>query len=136
MNQDRIAALLKNIYGPDTGGETARQLNALLDNYKGKIPPPWESSRWSERDALLITYADPVQDTEKSPLASLRGFAADHLGGVVSGIHILPFYPWSSDDGFSVVDYEAVAPEYGTWEDVRRLGQDYRLMFDAVINHA
>jgi sucrose phosphorylase len=55
---------------------------------------------------------------------------------VVSGIHILPFYPWSSDDGFSVKDYRAVDPALGGWRDVERLGHSFRLMFDGVINHA
>ncbi len=54
---------------------------------------------------------------------------------MVSGVHILPFFPWSSDDGFAVVDYRRVAPEYGDWDDVARLGKHFRLMFDAVINH-
>ncbi|MCA9982580.1 MAG: hypothetical protein KDD89_17215, partial [Anaerolineales bacterium] len=57
------------------------------------------------------------------------------IGGVINGVHILPFFPYTSDDGFSVVDYKQVNPDWGTWADVRRMGAHFRLMFDAVINH-
>ncbi|HEY5902515.1 MAG TPA: alpha-amylase family glycosyl hydrolase, partial [Anaerolineales bacterium] len=90
----------------------------------------------SQQDSLLITYPDQVQEPGSSPLRSLGEFCRERLSGLVSGIHILPFYPWTSDDGFSVVDYRQVSPEYGTWDDLGLLGRDFRLMFDAVINHA
>ncbi|CCJ73274.1 Putative sucrose phosphorylase [Cronobacter condimenti 1330] len=48
---------------------------------------------------------------------------------------MLPFYPWSSDDGFSVVDYHRVDPLCGDWDDIARLGRHARLMFDFVCNH-
>lgn len=86
-------------------------------------------------DAILITYGDQVRSPDAAPLQSLAEFCERHLRGVVSGIHILPFYPYSSDDGFSVIDYRAVDPALGDWNDVARLGQHFRLMFDAVINH-
>jgi sucrose phosphorylase len=89
----------------------------------------------SERDALLITYADQVSDPGGVPLRTLAEFASTHLRGVFNAVHLLPFYPWSSDDGFSVKDYFAVAPEYGTWSDLRQLGQEFDLMFDGVFNH-
>jgi len=77
-----------------------------------------------------------VQEADKAPLQTLTEFCEAHLQGVLSGIHILPFYPWSSDDGFSVKDYRAVDPALGSWDDLERLGRSFRLMFDGVINHA
>ena len=67
---------------------------------------------------------------------TLTEFCETHLRRVVSGIHILPFYPWSSDDGFSIKDYRAVDPALGDWSSVERLGCSFRLVFDGVINHA
>jgi sucrose phosphorylase len=72
---------------------------------------------------------------EQSPLGALKEFCTARLKGAVSVIHILPFYPWTSDDGFSVVDYREVSPDYGTWEDVSKLGEEFELMFDLVLNH-
>jgi glucosylglycerate phosphorylase len=83
----------------------------------------------------MITYADQVRATGMTPLACLARFACERLAGHISGIHILPFYPWSSDDGFSVKDYQAVDPEYGTWGDVESLARRFDLMVDAVFNH-
>lgn len=85
---------------------------------------------------MLITYADQVRAPGVAPLSALAAFARDHLRGLVSGIHLLPFYPWSSDDGFSVKDYRAVDPAYGSWDEIGALGSDFDLMFDAVFNHA
>lgn len=84
---------------------------------------------------LLITYADQFQTSGHTPLGALHDFYSKHLRPWINGIHILPFYPWSSDDGYSVIDYLEVDPRYGSWEDVESLAADARVMFDAVINH-
>ena len=69
------------------------------------------------------------------PLEALRAFAERHLTVSSPAIHILPFCPYSSDYGFSVIDYEQVNPELGTWDDVEALGRRFALMFDLVVNH-
>jgi sucrose phosphorylase len=95
-----------------------------------------EVNKWDERDSVLITYADTVRhEGESVPLAALHRFARKHLKGAIRTIHLLPFYPWSSDDGFSVIDYRKVDPACGDWADVVALGQDFDLMFDFVLNH-
>jgi len=76
-----------------------------------------------------------VQQEGQPPLLTLAEFAKKYLSDVVSTIHILPFFPYSSDDGFSVIDYRAVNSAFGDWDDVSRLGDHFRLMFDAVVNH-
>ncbi len=85
--------------------------------------------------SILITYGDQLHDADQPPLRTLAEFCDTHLRGVVDGIHLLPFYPYSSDDGFSVIDYKQVNPALGTWDDVARVGQHFHLMFDGVINH-
>ncbi|MBE2178948.1 MAG: sugar phosphorylase [Chthoniobacterales bacterium] len=87
-------------------------------------------------EAILITYGDQVSAPGQCPLATLREFLGRHATGLVSGVHVLPFFPWSSDDGFSVKDFHAVDPVLGTWDDIRALGADFDLMADAVFNHA
>ncbi len=84
---------------------------------------------------MLITYGDQVQEEGQPALRTLAEFCEKHLEGLVNSIHLLPFFPWSSDDGFSVMDYRAVDPALGTWEDIERLAGSFRLMFDGVINH-
>jgi len=95
-----------------------------------------DGSRWDERDSVLITYADTLANPGAgSPLAALDHFARGNLKGAIRTIHLLPFYPWSSDDGFSVIDYRAVAEANGTWADIEKLGREFDLMFDLVCNH-
>ena len=88
-----------------------------------------------QRDAILIAYPDQVRQAGEATLQTLRRFCRRHLSGVLNAIHLLPFYPFSSDDGFSVIDYRGIAPGLGGWEDIRSLGTSFLLMFDAVINH-
>jgi sucrose phosphorylase len=127
------------LYGEAAAQPAYERLCSLLDDYRPRLAAKrkgWAGKSWlTEADSLLITYADQVQEPGKAPLRALADFCSQTLSGVVSGIHLLPFYPWTSDDGFSVKDYRAVDPRYGDWEAIDRLGQDFELMFDAVINH-
>lgn len=90
---------------------------------------------WSQSDCLLITYGDSVADDGEAPLATLHRFLDQHLSDVLSAVHILPFCPYSSDDGFAVIDYNQVDPKLGAWSHVSSIANDYRLMADIVINH-
>jgi glycosidase len=126
---------LVHIYSANLAAELEPRLRDLVESYRGRIPVPAEASL-SERDAILITYADQVRTAGQAPLQTLANFCEAHLRGAVSGIHLLPFYPWSSDDGFSVKDHRRVKSSLGGWRDVEALGRSFRLMFDAVINHA
>ncbi len=91
--------------------------------------------RFSEKDAILITYGDSIQDQGRTPLTSLRSFLETYLGDALSAVHLLPCFPYTSDDGFSVVDYYQLDPNLGSWDDMERLNRSYDLMFDAVVNH-
>lgn len=84
---------------------------------------------------MLITYGDSIMHRDEPPLETLRGFVREHLADTVSGVHILPFYPYSSDDGFSVIDYARVRDDLGSWDDVQALAGETTLMVDLVINH-
>ncbi len=90
---------------------------------------------WDQTSVLLITYGDMLLHPEKKPLFTLHRFLKKHLYYVVTGIHVLPFFPYSSDDGFSVIDYRRVNRELGTWNDITNISRDFRLMVDLVINH-
>ena len=134
QENQRIQELLARIYGPENGPALFGRLDAILNKYRGQIPKP-RAAGLSERDVILIVYPDQIREPSQQSLPTLNTFCEHYLKGIISGIHLLPFYPWSSDDGFSVIDYHAVAPEYGGWDDVKSLGNHFRLMFDAVINH-
>ena len=92
-------------------------------------------NKWSNQDVLAITYADSITKQGERPLVTLKKFFQSHLKNSVTGIHLLPFYPYSSDDGFSVIDYTSVKPEHGDWEDIEAFQRDFKVMADLVINH-
>jgi glucosylglycerate phosphorylase len=132
---DRVRAHLTALYGIAPGAEAYARLTAMLAAFALRRPPLAPRRRLSQDDVILITYGDQVREPGRPPLQSLGELLDGPLARVVSGVHLLPFYPYTSDDGFSVVDYLAVDPALGSWEDITALGARYRLMFDAVVNH-
>ncbi|MFT3890199.1 MAG: alpha-amylase family glycosyl hydrolase [Anaerolineales bacterium] len=121
------------LYGAEQAPSLLERVEKLLAEYRPGIKP--RDGALSERDSILITYGDQVQTTNEKPLQTLHIFCNQYIRDIVSGIHILPFYPWTSDDGFSVKDYRQVDPALGEWSDVAAMQDNFRLMFDAVINH-
>ena len=89
----------------------------------------------TERDAMLITYADQVVEPGAAPLRTLASVLRAHTAGAITGVHLLPFFPSSSDDGFAVIDYRSVDRSIGTWDDIGALGRAFNLMVDGVFNH-
>ena len=89
----------------------------------------------TQRTACLITYGDGIRRADETPLHTLAGFLHDQVGDLVSDVHLLPMFPWTSDDGFAVVDHRAVNEALGTWADVADLAGEHDLMFDFVANH-
>lgn len=90
---------------------------------------------WNENDTVLITYGDTLRQDNKVPLQVLASFLDQHLSRAVSTVHILPFCPFSSDDGFAVIDYREINPDLGSWDDVKTIAARYKLMADLVVNH-
>ncbi len=136
MNK-RILELLQFLYGSEVGKETFRQLELRVQAWQREIEQEGGTARarypkidlskgqdgdalgrdnefpLSERDSIVIMYGDQFQKPGMKPLQLLREFSRIFLEGTVTGLHILPFSPYSSDDGFSVIDYRQVNPEWG-----------------------
>ncbi len=114
-----------------------RRLLDLIKLHSTELPKHSLRTRalLSISDVFLITYGDQVQDAAIPHLRSLAEFCEDHLKDRISAIHLLPFFPYSSDDGFSVIDYRKVYPMLGEWGDLQLFKNNFHLMFDAVINH-
>ncbi|HUX49990.1 MAG TPA: sugar phosphorylase [Spirochaetia bacterium] len=135
-----VRQIVEYIYGPARAESVTQEIHRLMGRWGEPIsraiaerggPKP----RLSEKDAILITYGDQFQGSELQPLEYLSRFLSEHLEGVISSVHILPFFPYSSDDGFSVIDYRAVDPRLGNWDSVRAIGAEFTLMCDLVLNH-
>lgn len=134
----RLGELLDQIYPDHDTLELARQIEAAYwpshthRRKKGRKPG---NKLWSEKDSVLITYGNSIEDGTHKPLDLLHDFMIRHLQGVVGGVHILPFFPFTSDDGFAVSDYYSVSAQLGDWPDITRIANDFHLMSDLVLNH-
>ena len=87
---------------------------------------------WSQSDIFLITYGDTLKQDNQKHLNTLSKFLDKYTKPYFNNLHILPFFPFSSDDGFSITDYEKIRPDLGSWEDMKSLSNNFRLMSDVV----
>jgi glycosidase len=127
---------LRLLYGAEAGERAYHELRQLLKLHRDRLPAVGAGGQlFDERDVVLITYADTFQAQDVKPLQVLSELARKRFEGLVSTIHLLPFFPYSSDYGFSVIDYERVDPALGDWDDVAELHRDFKLVFDFVLNH-
>ncbi|MFD2612438.1 sugar phosphorylase [Paenibacillus gansuensis] len=131
-HQASLLDKLQLLYG-DRGEEVLQSVTALVGKY---ADPDRQGKPWiTESDVMLITYGDSIQEKGVKPLRTLHDFLGKYAKDTLSAVHLLPFFPYTSDDGFSVVDYREIDPALGDWQDVKSMSEDFDLMFDAVINH-
>lgn len=134
--EDRLNNHLAVLYGREHAAELNEHLEAILDfHIENRGEHSFQGPRWDERDLILITYGNSVHYPAMAPLASLKQFLDRHLRDIFSVVHVLPFFPFSSDEGFSVTDFRHVNPDLGAWEDIESLREHFTLMFDLVLNH-
>ena len=132
---ERLRGRFERLYG-DQAERCLDRLAMMVGRYGvGATPPPAPASRWDQHDALLITYGDIIQAPGEKPLVTLKQFLDQRLKDIFSSAHILPFFPYSSDDGFSVIHFRNVNPDLGDWPAIQALGENFRLTFDLVLNH-
>lgn len=130
----KIKSLINFVYGESFSEAHLKVLLEKIDN-AGSVITGKRKAGWDEKDIVLITYADQFSAPGEKALPAFTRFYNEWLSRSFSHVHLLPFYPWSSDDGFSVIDYHEVAPETGSWRDVAELKKSASLMFDFVCNH-
>ncbi|ERK11661.1 putative sucrose phosphorylase [Pantoea sp. AS-PWVM4] len=131
---DIINALLDEIYAGTFPVAARERLLSHIRAARDTVKIP-RKPRWDEKDVVLITYADQLREPDVPTLATFSRFYQQHLQDTFSLVHLLPFFPYSSDDGFSVIDYHQVNPICGDWQYVAALHTHTRLMFDFVCNH-
>lgn len=129
---------LQVIYGDIPDIDYASLSHSLIKEMRldeAMTAPVQYANHWSEKDAIMITYGDSLLAENEKPLHTLERFLDDYSDEVLNSVHILPFFPYSSDDGFSVMDFTSVNEALGSWDDIEAIANKYRLMSDLVINH-
>ncbi len=134
--EDRLALIKESldfIYTQEDSAKAYEKVLDLINKYKKRIKSiPYYLT---QKDIILITYGDQVFHHGKTALDTLNRFLNEYVQDVINTVHILPFYPYSSDDGFSIVNYKGVCPLKGSWKDIENIKKNHRIMFDCVINH-
>jgi glycosidase len=133
LNIKDLPNLLLRIYNQEDVSFLLDQINQFQIKYSKDIASKERS--FSEKDVVLITYGDNIQKKGQKHLTTLYQFINQYCCPEINSVHILPFYPYTSDDGFSVKDYFEVDKNLGSWEDIKELSETTHLMFDAVVNH-
>ncbi len=133
--QERLRNLYQFIYQKNVDWVCFEQILNKAEEIRQRLAEQSQPLPLDQSDVVLITYADQFRRGGEKPLKTLRQVALRLFYPSISSIHILPFFPFTSDDGFSVADYLAVHPDFGDWQDIRSLSVNFRLMFDAVVNH-
>ena len=134
----RITQHLRKVYTDHTKTEVdqlACELINIIGVTQNATCDSNPKSHWNQEDVVVITYADSILDKNKKPLKALKQFLDKYLHQSISAVHILPFFPFTSDDGFSVLNYSSVNESLGNWDDIEAIAKDYSLMSDLVINH-
>lgn len=130
---DIIRNRFERLYGKKVVERCMQRLELLIVHHQQARPA--HAKTWDQNDVMLITYGDMVRRENQPPLRSLHEFLCESMTDAINAVHILPFFPFSSDDGFSIIDYREVNPELGDWDDIKDLAKDFNLMFDLVLNH-
>ena len=134
---------LEQLYDKELAAEWYPEIERVMKvHYAYKSPEmhEWEKDfqhhdRFTEKDVILITYGDIIRNHGDKPLQTIKEICHEYFHKAFNTIHILPFYPYSSDRGFAVLDFEEVDPNLGTWDDILELKAEFKLMFDGVLNH-
>ena len=132
---NRVLAHLSQIYPDLEVEDLGQKLLQLMDLHQSPQKPRWLKNNWTEKDIALITYANTFVNKDEAPLLTLDYFLTRYFSEKISWVHVLPFFPFSSDDGFAVIDYTQVNDSFGTWEHIDQIARKFKLMSDLVINH-
>ena len=137
VNQLRlgIEERVRNIYGKSNTSEITEKIFNTAPLAQKAIESTPTANKWSEQDIMAITYADSIHGTHEAPLKTLYTFFNKELKNYVNNVHILPFNPYTSDDGFSVTDYTAINKDHGEWADIEQFTKQFKVMADLVLNH-
>jgi sucrose phosphorylase len=140
---ERLRQRLGRLYGKERALALFSELERVLRVHAAHATPEIAAAeaasdprrRFDERDLVLITYGDLILARDQPPLYTLARVAERYFKGLITTLHLLPFFPSSSDRGFSVIAYEEVDPKLGSWDEIAELENSFKLMFDGVFNH-
>ena len=134
--QHHLDVIYDTLYDDQSRQQLASELLDLMRLMPDQPLNVLQQNKWQADDIAIICYGNSIIKKGELPLKTLQRFARDYLQPHSNILHILPFFPFCSDDGFAVQDFFAVDPALGDWPDIKSIAADCKLMADLVINHA
>ena len=133
--REKIFHHLNQIYVNNDNRALSEKIIAVFFQGRNLISPNPNVSKWNSSDVILISYAHSIIENERAPLQTLHDFLNNYIKPCINAVHILPYFPYSSDDGFAIIDFKRINDAFGSWEDIEAIAKNYKLMSDLVINH-
>ncbi|EHU5357522.1 sugar phosphorylase [Listeria monocytogenes] len=130
---NQIEVKLRKIYQAAYQPVYLEKMLACAENYSNNTRVLIDTI--SEKNVYLIAYGDSIFEKNKHPLQTLNEFLQEYAQDVITDVHLLPIFPSTSDDGFSVTDYKQIDEQLGDWDDVQKMSENFRVMLDFVANH-
>ncbi|EAD7779770.1 sugar phosphorylase [Listeria monocytogenes] len=130
---NQIEVKLRKIYQAAYQPAYLEKMLACAENYSNNTRGSIDTI--SEKNVYLIAYGDSIFEKNKHPLQTLNEFLQEYAQDVITDVHLLPIFPSTSDDGFSVTDYKQIDKQLGDWDDVQKMSENFRVMLDFVANH-
>ncbi|EHC5295775.1 sugar phosphorylase [Listeria monocytogenes serotype 1/2a] len=130
---NQIEVKLRKIYQTAYQPAYLKKMLACAENYSNNTRGSIDTI--SEKNVYLIAYGDSIFEKNKHPLQTLNEFLQEYAQDVITDVHLLPIFPSTSDDGFSVTDYKQIDEQLGDWDDVQKMSENFRVMLDFVANH-
>ncbi|MBC2123259.1 sugar phosphorylase [Listeria marthii] len=130
---NQIEVKLRKIYQAAYQPDYLEKMLACAESYSNNSRGPIDTI--SEKNVYLIAYGDSIFEKNKHPLQTLNEFLQEYAQDVITDVHLLPIFPSTSDDGFSVTDYKQIDEQLGDWDDVQKMSENFRVMLDFVANH-
>ncbi|MCK5666607.1 MAG: alpha-amylase, partial [Thiotrichaceae bacterium] len=124
--REKIKSHVTSIYPDADSKKLTQQLLAAMDLNNTCKKPKAHKNNWNQQDVIAITYGDSIVRKGEQPLQTLHQFFKQNFSDIINSIHILPFYPYSSDDGFSVINYKQVNQKLGDWQDIENISSDFK----------
>ncbi len=112
-----IEQRLKNIYKEKYKPKFFEMMKSTIEKFEDKDFDKVDAI--SEKNVYLITYGDSIYEEGIPTIHTLKKFLNNKVGYTITDVHILPMFEYTSDDGFSVVDYMKIDKNLGNWESIK-----------------
>ncbi|HFI0791689.1 TPA: alpha-glucosidase [Streptococcus suis] len=106
--------------------------------------PEIQKTDWWKKSVIYQIYPRSFQDSNGDGVGDIRGIISrlDYLHELgIDAIWLSPVYQSPMDDnGYDISDYQGIAPEFGTMEDMEELiaeghKRNIKIIMDLVLNH-